>query len=299
MSRVDEAMRRAAALREGIDDRAANIRTATDESILEQYPAEKLAKAPEPQHARIAQIGARVSRREASRQRPATPPARDNKLVSGSAVPHFVLEQYRRLAAILHELQLQRGVKTLMVSSAAPREGKTLTITNLALTLSDSYHQRVLLIDADLRRPAVHETLGIPNGVGLAGVLRSGALELPCVELSPHLCVLTAGRADMSLLAQLSSESLRAAVAHASTQFDWVLLDTPPIGLLPDAQLVARICEAILFVIGSGVASYDFVQRSIAALGSERIVGTVLNRVERTNGSMGDYYDYEGYTSVG
>jgi len=103
----------------------------------------------------------------------------------------------------------------------------------------------------------------------------------------------------MSLLAQLSSESLRAAVAHASTQFDWVLLDTPPIGLLPDAQLVARICEAILFVIGSGVASYDFVQRSIAALGSERIVGTVLNRVERTNGSMGDYYDYEGYTSVG
>ena len=120
---------------------------------------------------------------------------------------HFVVEQYRRLAAVLNDLQPQRGVKTLMVSSAAPREGKTLTITNLALTLSESYQQRVLLIDADLRRPSVHEVLGIPNRSGLVDVVRAGTLSFPTVEVTPHLNVLTAGHTDGSMLAQLASDT--------------------------------------------------------------------------------------------
>ena len=75
-------------------------------------------------------------------------------------------------------------------------------------------------------------------------------------------------------------------------------MDTPPVGLLPDAQLVARICEAVLFVIGAGVAPYEFVQRSIAALGPERIVGTVLNRMVETRQPRSDYYSYQPATSA-
>jgi capsular exopolysaccharide synthesis family protein len=296
MSRVDEAMRRAAALRDGIDQSEPDSRVVIDASILERYVPEKHSQekptVSEARFSRLTQVAAIAPRADGSRQPMAIPRRQEDRLVISPAVPAFIVEQYRRLAAILNDLQLQRGVKTLMVSSAAPLEGKTLTIINLALTLSESYQQRVLLIDADLRRPSVHEVLGVSNTVGLVDVVRSATLTLPSIVMSPYLSVVTAGRTDTSLLAQLASESLRAAVAHASTQFDWVLMDTPPVGLLPDAQLVARTCEAILFVVGAGVAPHEFVQRSIATLGPERIVGTVLNRMDGRNMSAGHYYDH-------
>ena len=72
-------------------------------------------------------------------------------------------EQYRRLAATLHHAQAEHGLKVVMVASAVPGEGKTLTATNLALTLSESYQRRVLLIDADLRRPSLHDDVQVPN----------------------------------------------------------------------------------------------------------------------------------------
>jgi Mrp family chromosome partitioning ATPase len=132
--------------------------------------------------------------------------------------------------------------------------------------------------------------LVIENASGLTDVIRSRTSELPSVTISHYLSVLTAGRVDTGLLAQLASESMKAAVDYAATQFDWVLLDTPPVGLLPDAQLVARICEAVLFVVGAGVSPYDFVQRSIATLGADRILGVVLNRVDAQTVPHGDYY---------
>ena len=83
----------------------------------------------------------------------------------------MAVEQYRRLAGAMHEMQLTRGIKTLMVTSAIPHEGKTLTVSNLALTLSASYGREVLLIDADLRRPMVHDVFGVENREGLGEVL--------------------------------------------------------------------------------------------------------------------------------
>ena len=96
------------------------------------------------------------------------------KVVVGPHPNSALVEQYRRLGAALHHHQLQGGAHTLMVTSAVASEGKTLTATNLALTLSHSYKRRVLLIDADLRRPNVHEVLSLPNRVGLTDSLKSG-----------------------------------------------------------------------------------------------------------------------------
>ena len=217
-----------------------------------------------------------------------------DKLVGSRDLNPVSAEQYRRLGATLHSLQAERGVKTLMVSSAVPQEGKTLTITNLALTLSESYDRRVLLIDADLRRPTIHEEFGLPNVTGLADVIRDGAEQLPLVEVSPNLVVLTAGRINTAApMAELTSERLPALIKQVSPQFDWVLLDTPPTGVLPDARLVARVADAILFVIGAGVAPYDLVQRAIAELG-DQVIGTVLNRVDERGLTSAGYYTY-GY----
>ncbi len=215
------------------------------------------------------------------------------KLVVGAQADPMVLEQYRRLAASLHDLQVQHGLKTLMVASALPQEGKTLTVANLAVTLSESFHRRVLLIDADLRRPSLHTLFGIPNEAGLADLVRGGTTGVPAIAVSPSLGILTAGRMELNPLAPLMSEHLGSVIAHAASQFDWVLLDTPPIGLLPDAQLVARASEGVLFVIAAGTTPYTLVQRSIADLGQDRIVGTVLNRIDRS--ALLQKHAYGGY----
>ena len=307
MSRVDEALRRAALMNDGIGQ-VEHTRIMIDPAGLDRYdpePTERdryTAEKPVwPAERRIPSLVTVPTTQEF--EKPVRsfqiPEAQACRLVLSPDVPHFVVEQYRRLAAVLNDFQAQRGVKTLMVSSAAPREGKTLTVTNLALTLSESYHQRVLLIDADLRRPSVHEVLGIRNRSGLVDVIRSGTLSFPTFPITSRLNVLTAGHTDDSLLALLASDKLRKAIVQAATDFDWVLLDTPPVGLLPDAQLVARICEAVLFVIGAGVAPYEFVQRSIAALGPDRIVGTVLNRIEQPlHTQSDDYYSYRPTVSA-
>ena len=200
------------------------------------------------------------------------------------------LEQYRRLAAALHDTQGQQGLKTVMVTSSMPDEGKTLTVANLALTLSASYERRVLVIDADLRSPSIHAALGVANTRGLSEALRDERFELPIVEVSPRLSVMTAGRPGDAALAGLTSERMKAVIAECSGRFDWVILDTPPVGVLPDAQLLSRLTGGVIFVIAAGATPSATVDRAIAELGQECILGTVLNRVQEHQIPGADYY---------
>src|SRR5262249_15079291 len=129
------------------------------------------------------------------------------KLVVMPTILPAAIEQYRRLAASLHHAQLERETKVLMVTSASPGEGKTLTSTNLALTLSESYHRNVLLIDADLRRPSVHQMFQIPNVVGLTEALKSEREQrLSLIRVSENLSVLPAGRPNPDPMGILTSD---------------------------------------------------------------------------------------------
>jgi len=293
MSRIDEALKQAArtGIRDDSRDGVANGPGAdADAATLERYAVE----APVRPHvaARIAPLApaATVAVADARVESVTIPQALQAKLVAGPDLSPPIIEEYRRLAAVLHDLQQQQGLKTLMVTSAAPREGKTLTIANLALTLSESYHQRVLLIDADLRRPSVHDVFGVANGPGISDLVNAGRPAVPVVQVSTHLSLLTAGRRLASPLAMLTSDRMRAVVSDMATRYDWVLLDTPPVGLLPDAQLAARLTQGVLFVIAAGVTSYALVQRAIAEVGPERVIGTVLNKVEAKLGGASDTY---------
>ena len=299
MSRIDEVLQRRASAFEGGANRAADFGGdlaghRPDASVLDWFAVERSAVGVENPHPRIVAPAARVER---TIKRLTVLPELEGKLVVSRTIPSVTMEQYRRLAAVLSELQGQRGLRTLMVSSALPREGKSLTIANLALTLSESFQRRVLLIDADLRRPSLHSMFGIHNGAGLADVAR-GAGPAKVIEITPSLSLLRAGRGDANQLAQLTSDSVRALIDDAASRFDWVLLDTPPVGLLSDAQLVARLADGVLFVIAAGVTSYQLVRRCIAELGPERIVGTVLNKVDRRHLVAGSYYGgYYGETT--
>lgn len=291
MSRVEEARRRAAG-RDIDDDRsysAPTFASEAEEALLEDYPRERrpvergTVKTPHP----IAAPRATLSKHPR-----ASALSLDGKLVGGDETPHIVVEQYRRLAASLHQLQADTGLKTMMVTSSTPREGKTLTIANLALTLSGSYGRRVLLIDADLRRPSLHEVFRLPQTSGLSEALRSG-VRPHLLELSPLLSVLPAGHLQGDPLSALTSDRLPALVEQCTTAFDWVLLDAPPIGLMPDGNVLARLVKAVVFVIAADLTPSSTVERAIAEIGRDNIVGTVLNRIDvRRMPSSSDYNEY-------
>jgi capsular exopolysaccharide synthesis family protein len=201
------------------------------------------------------------------------------------------VEQYRRLATSLHSLQRQRGIKLVMVTSSVAREGKTFTAANLAMTFSESYRRRVLLIDADMRRPSIHEIFGVQNRIGLGDGLRTPGTTLTLINSTDHLTILTAGRPDPNPMAGLASERMRAVLREAAERFDWVILDTPPVGMLSDASLIASFVDGVVFVVGAGTTERQVVERAINEIGRERIIGTVLNRVDSfTSPSPSRYY---------
>jgi protein-tyrosine kinase len=286
MSRIDEALRRAST---GGEPRA----VVNPELPVDTYPAES-SPLPNPE-----------PRKKAADHRGESPhfqflravtqqPERvrldaDPRLVSSNT--NFVgVEQYRRLAASLHDAQLANGLRVVTLTSALPRDGKTLTAVNLALTLSESYSLRVLLIDADLRRPSVHSILGISNRAGLSEVLHGEKQELPLAVVTPNLSVLTAGRSHSAPLAGLASERMRLLLDDCASRFDWVLLDVPPAGLLADAQILGHLTGAVILVIRAGTTPHAVVERAISLIGRESIVGTVLNGVEKPAAGDGSYY---------
>ena len=178
-----------------------------------------------------------------------------------------------------------------MVTSAVPGEGKTLTIANLALTLSEGCKRRVLLIDADLRRPSVHQVFRLPNEKGLSDVLRSDREEMPLLQVSEYLTVLPAGHLDQPMA--LTSDRMGALLERSGEEFDWVLVDAAPVGFMPEARLLARLTRAVLFVIAARSTPHTLVTRAIAEIGSDCIVGTVLNCVDDDAIPAAAYYqDY-------
>jgi len=215
------------------------------------------------------------------------------KLVIHPTAGYGCVEQYRRVAAMLHQLQEERGTKVLMVASAAMSEGKTLTAANLALTLSESYHRRVLLIDADLRRPSLTALFGLRSASGLSESLKvTNRGPLRVLELSDRLALLPGGRPDTDPMAGLTSGRMQQIIAEAAANYDWVILDTPPVSLQPDAHLLSAFVEAVVFVIGAGISPAAVVQGAIETIGREKIVGVVLNRVDPAAFNESAYYDY-------
>ena len=269
---------------------------ARPEPVEIPYPAE----APEAQPpAPVAAIVEPVTAAAAdAAPRAAVPPpvrARQRAVLPRPKEDALFIEQYRRLAGTLLQLQEERGLRTVMVTSALPSEGKTSACVNLALTLSRSYRRRVLLIDGDLRRPSLHQIFGVSQSRGLSQELVASGAPLPILEVADRLCVLPAAHPDANPTAILASDYMRHALARAATRFDWVLLDSPPVGLIADASLMARLVDGVVVVVAAGRTPYALAQKAIDDIGRDRIVGAVLNRAEpEAFGSTTYYYGYGG-----
>ena len=203
------------------------------------------------------------------------------------------IEQYRRLAARLHVAQSEQRTRVIMVTSALPGEGKTLSAANLALTLSESYRRHVLLVDADLRRPCVHDIFRLPNLGGLNDGIKSDAYrKVPLIKVTEHLTVLTAGRPDPDPMSVLSSNRMRQVLEEAGSTFEWVIVDTPPIGMLSDAHLLTSLVDTVLLVVEAAETPLDAIKSAVNVVGRDRILGVILNRADEALPHVRYGYDY-------
>src|SRR5436190_18021518 len=125
----------------------------------------------------------------------------------------------------------------------------------------------------------MHTVFGVPNARGLRDVLLSELDPIPMVQVSAGLSVLPAGQPDFDTMAALISDRMEDLVEKLAAQFDWVLLDTAPVGFVPDTALLARMTGAVLFVVAAGSRGDVPVQQAVEAIGREYVIGTVLNRI--------------------
>jgi protein-tyrosine kinase len=216
------------------------------------------------------------------------------------------VEQFRSLRSRIFELRDISPLKTILVSSGLPQEGKSFVSTNLALSLARHKNSKVLLIDGDMRRYTLHQILGCESQPGLADYLagkasavevmqRPESLQSATTKGTPALPNLTfiAGGNGGDKAADLSGsprfgELIRLAVPY----FDWIIVDSSPVLPVSDAVNLARWCDGVLLVARGGVTKFPVAQRAQSELKASNILGFVLNAVQEAP-EVGGYYGYD------
>ena len=205
-------------------------------------------------------------------------------LLASSHVPHDFGESFRALRTSLISRYSEPGTKILVVTSAQPLEGKTITAANLAMALAYG-GARVLLIDADMRRPGMHRPLRLTNERGLSQVLSGQARVRDVIQrtVDPNLLAITAGKTPPNPSELLSSERMKTLLTNlAHGAFDWILIDTPPVLAVTDAVILAPAVSGVVYVIGAEMTRRRLAERALETLlqANPRSVSVVLNKVD-------------------
>jgi polysaccharide biosynthesis transport protein len=220
------------------------------------------------------------------------------ELVTQSRPQSQMAESYRALRTSLLLTSLGAPPKVILVTSALPQEGKTTTSINCAIVLAQK-GTRVLLIDADLRRPGIHKTLGIGPRTGLSNVLTGSTTLSQAVVRSgvlPSLFVLPAGTPPPNPAELLASSNMKDVLAELSEQYDHIVVDTPPTLSVTDAVVMSTRADAVVLVIRSGQTTKQALRRArdILIQVNARVCGVLLNAVDLTSPDYYYYYEYQG-----
>jgi capsular exopolysaccharide synthesis family protein len=204
-----------------------------------------------------------------------------------------ISEAYRTLRTNLQYAETDRPLQLLMVTSAGPNEGKSTTIMNLAVTYAQM-EKRTILVDADLRKPTAHFTFGLTNRTGLSHVLSGQADLREVVKESriPGLDVMTSGPIPPNPSELLGSSRMDALLDQLREQYDIVLIDTPPVLAVADAQVVSSKSDGVLLVVNArtGKRQHAIKARNALQFVQARIVGIALNQTAHRD--AGPYYEY-------
>lgn len=226
--------------------------------------------------------------------------AADNR-VKAILDPHSIVgEQYRMLRAKLSLMQKQAGIKTILISSTVQNEGKTLVSCGLAAVLAQEPGKRVLLIDADLRKPDAYRNLGLigeDRFDGFSKVLQGEVNLEEAVLGSSHedFYFLPAGPVPPNPAELLSSRHLELALRSAAKFFDWVIIDSPPILPLADTSMLAPLCDTVLLVVRANATPAKLIKSAIQTIGRDKFCGVLLNRVNDLMSSTYYYYYHHNH----
>lgn len=222
------------------------------------------------------------------------------------------VEQFRGLRSNIyqarHQVRLEAPLKTILIGSGVPSEGKSIVAANLAISLARNSIDRILLIDGDLRRPSLHTLLGAPNSVGLSDYLEGDADIYDILQRdidrskgenrgtmnTPNLALIPSGKPTDHSTELVAGERMRELIASVSPNFDWIIIDAPPVLAATDAVEISRVADAVLLVARGAITTYEVAQHAQAAFGNLRILGFVLNDVTDPpkTGAYGYNYSY-------
>jgi capsular exopolysaccharide synthesis family protein len=213
----------------------------------------------------------------------------DNRLVVQSHPDSLSAEQFRVLCTKLTPVTLNCPSYTLAITSAVMGEGKTFTSINLALTMAKDFGQTVLLLEGDVKKPSFHTYLRGGQGPGLCEVLENRATPESCwVSLcEDRLRLLPVGKTTEQAARLLFSPAMTTFIQRIREQYKYIILDAPPILPIADMNIFSQWVDGILLVVRAGKTPRSLVNRAIASLASEKIIGTVLNGVQPT---LSKYY---------
>lgn len=205
-------------------------------------------------------------------------------------------EEFRTLRSRLYSLREKMTLKTLLVTSALPREGKSFTAANLAQVIVRQHGRRALLIDADLRGPRLHQMLGTAPGPGLSEYLQGKNDEFSIMQRGAmeNLFFIPSGTGIEDPAELVGNGRLKMLLQRVEPLFDWIIIDSPPAIPVSDASILAKACDGVLMVVRSNSTPSDVARKACLEFPDQALVGVVLNG---TSGEAAPYarYYYESY----
>ncbi|UVI31603.1 CpsD/CapB family tyrosine-protein kinase [Paenibacillus spongiae] len=195
-----------------------------------------------------------------------------------------VTEAYRVLRTNIQFSSIDRPIHVIMISSAQRGEGKTTTVSNLAVAYAQE-GKKVLLIDTDLRDPSLHHVFSLPNRVGLTSILSNqyGLQEVVRDTVVDNLSVITGGPIPPNPSEMLGSFKMQSLIDELRTEYDMILIDTPPVLAVTDGIVISVLCDGVIMVVDAGKVDKERVKKAKSSLehANARILGAVLNKMNK------------------
>jgi capsular exopolysaccharide synthesis family protein len=216
----------------------------------------------------------------------------EDRVVVHSAPHSMGGERFRQLKTYLTELRAAGTLKTILVASPSPQDGKSTVATNLATVLSEKGKYRVLLLEADLRRPSIAAQLRLKSSPGLTECLRGKSAPMAAIRrIEPlGIYVLCAGEPSNAPLELLQSEPYSDLMTLLTTHFDWIVVDAPPVVPVPDTMVLKKVVDATLLVARAGQTTGEALDETIKQFQGSPVLGVVINCAEKLEGRYAKYY---------
>ena len=205
--------------------------------------------------------------------------APESRLVALTEQDSPAAEAFRLLGVRLRDLSRTRPLKKVLITSTIPQEGKTTVAANLAFTLARSTQQKILLLEGDVRRPALSQMFGLQGNPGICEWLRGDHKLTGCVYYleGPGIWIMPAGSSPQNPLEVLQSVKLNALMAQLADWFDCIVIDSPPVLPLADTSVWMRLADGIILVARQGTTEKKQLQRGLEAIEPQKLVGALLN----------------------